>query len=73
MTAIDYFPDDLVQQFHDALWDGRWLALDSFWHAALQHPWIFAVFGVVLLLKGRRAWLAAIRWIGGTVWHRARD
>ena len=73
MTLIEYFPDDYVQQLRDAVWDGRWLALESFGHATLQHPWIIAVVSAALLLKGRRAWLAALRWIGATIWHHARD
>lgn len=73
MTPTDDFPDDFVQQLRDAMWDGRWIALESFWNAALAHRWIFVVFGIALLLKGRRAWLAAGRWIGATVWHHTRD
>lgn len=66
-------PADLWEQFRDAIWEGRWLVLESMWNAGLQHPWVFAVLGLVPAVKGRRALMSAARWIGATVWHHARD
>jgi len=66
-------PADLWEQFRDAMWEGRWFALQSLWNAGLQHPWVLVVFGIAVALKGRRALASAARWIGATVWHHARD
>lgn len=50
----------------DARWDGIVLIAKAAWQASLDNPWMFVVFGFILLTLSRRGWMRLIRLIGGT-------
>lgn len=67
MTPIDFY--ELLRQ---AVWDARWHALVYYWNAAVANPWILFVIIGAIALKGRRAVIRAIQWVGATWWHHSR-
>lgn len=56
-------------ELREMMWDARWDAIvmlaKAEWQASLDHPWMFAIWGPVLLTLTRRGWMKLIRFIGG--------
>jgi hypothetical protein len=57
-------PIDLWRAFQEARWAGVLQWATGFWEAALQHPWMFVVFGVILLRAGWRRVIRLFRSVG---------
>lgn len=56
-------------ELRDMMWDGRWDGIVMFakgaWQASLVNPWMFVVWGLVLLSLICLGWMKLIRFVGG--------
>lgn len=57
---------ELREMMWDARWDGIVMFAKAAWQTSLDNPWMFAVWGLVLLTLTRRGWMKLIRYVGGT-------
>jgi hypothetical protein len=44
-------PDNLSETFVDAMFSGIKSTASALWAGSLEHPWVFAVVGALLVLK----------------------
>lgn len=64
---------DLYELLRQAIWDGRWLAIQAIWSAVLTNPWILIVLVAAIAIKGRRGPAGATRWLGMTLWRHSEQ